>query len=87
MPIAIAGRGPRVQALAAAEADWIVLSAEAPGVASDAAHRLRANGCQGRCGPRTSRTAPEQRRRVLGHFSYMALDGAAAGYPGACRPH
>ena len=77
VPIAIAGRGPRVQALAAAEADWIVLSAEAPATMPDAARRLRGNGCKVAWSAYLA-YAPEQRRRVLGHFSYMALDAPPA---------
>ncbi len=73
VPIAVAGRGPRVQALAAAEADWVILSAEPPASLSAAATRLRAAGAKVAWSAYLA-YAPEQRARVLGHFSYMALD-------------
>jgi 5,10-methylenetetrahydromethanopterin reductase len=77
VPIVIAGRGPRVQALAAAEADWVILSAEAPSSLPAAAERLRANGCKVAWSAYLA-YGPEQRERVLGHFSYMALDAPPA---------
>jgi 5,10-methylenetetrahydromethanopterin reductase len=77
VPIALAGRGPRVQALAAAEADWVILSAEAPATLPAAAARLRANGAKVAWSAYLA-YAPEERRRVLGHFSYMALDAPPA---------
>jgi alkanesulfonate monooxygenase SsuD/methylene tetrahydromethanopterin reductase-like flavin-dependent oxidoreductase (luciferase family) len=43
----------------------------------DAARRLRGNGCKVAWSAYLA-YAPEQRRRVLGHFSYMALDAPAA---------
>ena len=73
VPIAIAGRGPRVQALAAAEADWIVLSAEAPATLPARPERLRANGGKVAWSVYLA-YGPEERSRVLGHFLYMALD-------------
>ena len=77
VPIALAGRGPRVQALAAREADWVILSAEAPASLPDAAARLRANGAKVAWSAYLAYGA-EQRARVLGHFSYMALDAPLA---------
>jgi 5,10-methylenetetrahydromethanopterin reductase len=77
VPIALAGRGPRVQALAAAEADWVILSAEAPATLPAAADRLRANGAKVAWSAYLA-YAPDERRRVLGHFSYMALDAPPA---------
>ena len=73
VPIALAGRGPRVQELAAAEADWVILSAEAPASLPAAATRLRASGARIAWSAYLA-YAPDERRRVLGHFSYMALD-------------
>jgi 5,10-methylenetetrahydromethanopterin reductase len=83
VPIALAGRGPRVQALAAERADWVILSAEPVARLAETASRLRAHGA------RLAWSAylaydEDQRQRVLGHFSYMALDAppevrAAAG--------
>jgi len=77
VPIALAGRGPRVQALAAAEADWVVLSAEAPATLPAAAERLRSSGAKVAWSAYLA-YEPEQRQRVLGHFSYMALDAPLA---------
>ncbi len=73
VPIAIAGRGPRVQALAAAEADWVILSAEPPASLPKAADRLRAAGAKVAWSAYLA-YSPDERARVLGHFSYMALD-------------
>ena len=73
VPIALAGRGPRVQALAAAEADWVILSAESPVSLPAAAARLRTAGAKVAWSAYLA-YGPEQRPRVLGHFSYMALD-------------
>ncbi len=77
VPLAMAGRGPRVQHLAATIADWVLLSAKAVSELPAAAERIR--------GARPGRPAgiawssymaydPEQRRRVLPHFTYMAVD-------------
>ncbi|HTN79773.1 MAG TPA: LLM class flavin-dependent oxidoreductase [Acidimicrobiales bacterium] len=77
VPIAVAGRGPRVQALAAREADWVILSAEPPASLPAAATRLRADGAKVAWSAYLAYSA-EQRSRVLGHFSYMALDAPPA---------
>ncbi|HMK10134.1 MAG TPA: LLM class flavin-dependent oxidoreductase, partial [Acidimicrobiales bacterium] len=77
VPIAIAGRGPRVQALAAREADWVILSAEPPVSLPQAAARLRVNGAKVAWSAYLAYGA-EQRSRVLGHFSYMAIDAPPA---------
>jgi 5,10-methylenetetrahydromethanopterin reductase len=83
VPIAVAGRGPRVQALAADRADWVILSAEPLARLADSAARLRANGARLAWSAYLAYDAAE-RHKVLGHFSYMALDAppeirAAAG--------
>ena len=44
VPMAVAGRGPRVQALAAERADWVILSAEPLARLPATATRLRAHG-------------------------------------------
>jgi 5,10-methylenetetrahydromethanopterin reductase len=77
IPLAVAGRGPRVQALAAERADWVILSAEPLDRLPETAVRLRAHGA------RLAWSAylaydDRARRRVLGHFSYMALDAPPA---------
>jgi 5,10-methylenetetrahydromethanopterin reductase len=73
IPLAIAGRGPRVQALAAERADWVILSAEPVARLGDSAARLRAHGARLAWSAYLAYDADE-RRKVLGHFSYMALD-------------
>ena len=83
MPIAVAGRGPRVQRLAAEQADWVILSAEPLASLAATAQRLRAHGARLAWSAYLAYDADE-RRKVLGHFSYMALDAppeirAAAG--------
>ncbi len=77
VPIALAGRGPRVKAFATAEADWIILSAEPPSSLPAAAARLRSSGAKLAWSAYLA-YAPEERQRVLGHFSYMALDAPPA---------
>ncbi len=83
VPLAVAGRGPRVQALAAERADWVILSAEPLARLPGTATRLRAHGARLAWSAYLAYDAV-QRRKVLGHFSYMALDAppeirAAAG--------
>ena len=83
VPVALAGRGPRVQALAAERADWVILSAEPIARLPETAGRLRANGARLAWSAYLAYDEGE-RRKVLGHFSYMALDAppeirAAAG--------
>ena len=73
MPIAVAGRGPRVQRLAAEQADWVILSAEPLATLTVTAQRLRAHGARLAWSAYLAYDG-EQRRKVLGHFSYMALD-------------
>jgi 5,10-methylenetetrahydromethanopterin reductase len=73
IPVAVAGRGPRVQALAAERADWVILSAEPIARLPETAARLRAHGARLAWSAYLAYDADE-RRKVLGHFSYMALD-------------
>jgi 5,10-methylenetetrahydromethanopterin reductase len=73
IPIAIAGRGPRVKALATSEADWIILSAEPPATLASASKQLRSEGAKLAWSAYLA-YAPKERSKVLGHFSYMALD-------------
>ncbi len=77
VPIAVAGRGPRVQRLAATDGDWVILSAkpvaELPAVAAE----VRSHG-----GARIAWSAylaydETERRKVLRHFAYMAVDAPA----------
>ena len=77
VPMAVAGRGPRVQRFAAAEADWVILSAKALADLPVAAAAIRGAG-----GARIAWSAylaydGTERRRALRHFAYMALDAPA----------
>jgi len=74
VPVAIAGRGPRVQALAAAEADWVILSGKALTQIPEAAGRIRAGGSAGVIWSAYLAYDDVERARALRHFSYMALD-------------
>ncbi len=73
VPMAVAGRGPRVKAFATVEADWIILSAEPPSSLPTAAAELRRSGAKLVWSGYLA-YAPAERAKVLGHFSYMALD-------------
>ena len=74
VPMAVAGRGPRVQRFAATEADWVILSAAAPADLPETAARIRGAG-QARIAWSAYLAYDEtERRRALRHFSYMALD-------------
>ena len=74
VPTAIAGRGPRVQALGASEADWVILSGKALTEVPDAAGRIRAAGTAGVIWSAYLAYNDTERARALRHFSYMALD-------------
>ena len=75
IPIAIAGRGPRVKALATSEADWIILSAEPPATLPSASKAAAVTGRQARV-VRLSRLrpegAPEGARALLVHGARRA---------------
>jgi 5,10-methylenetetrahydromethanopterin reductase len=84
VPIAVAGRGPRVQALAAAAADWVILSAKPLAHLAAERARIRAAGTARVAWSAYLAYSDEERARVLRHFSYMAVDAppdirAAAG--------
>jgi 5,10-methylenetetrahydromethanopterin reductase len=80
IPIAVAGRGPRVERLAAERADWILLAGRAIALVSGLAHELRAIG-QARRGrpaaiawnPSAAWTEPMV-AEMRGHLAYMAVD-------------
>ena len=44
IPLAMAGRGPKAQALAAEKADWVILSAKAPADLPETAARIHGSG-------------------------------------------
>ncbi len=84
VPVALAGRGPRVQQLAASHADWVIFSGKARRDLEAEAARVRSQG--GASIVWSAYLAPDARQRalVLRHFSYMAVDAppdirAAAG--------
>ncbi len=75
VPMAIAGRGPRVQALAAAEAEWVILSAKPLAHLGTEATRIRAAaGAAKIAWSAYIAWSDSERARVLRHFSYMAID-------------
>lgn len=74
IPIVIAGRGPRVQALGASRADWVILSGKALSEIPDAAARIRSAGHAGIIWSAYLAYNDIERGRALRHFSYIALD-------------
>jgi 5,10-methylenetetrahydromethanopterin reductase len=74
IPLAMAGRGPRTQALAAEHADWVILSAAMVKDLPATAARLRGPGHARVAWSAYLAFSPEDRRRVLHHFTYMAID-------------
>ena len=74
VPMAIAGRGPRVQRLAAEHADWVILSAKGVDEMSATAAFIRATGSAKIGWSAYLAYDAVERARVLRHFSYMAVD-------------
>ena len=74
VPIAIAGRGPRVQRLAAERADWVILSAKGADEMPATATAIRAAGSAKIGWSAYLAYDAAERARVLRHFSYMAVD-------------
>ena len=77
MPIAVAGRGPRVQRLAAEHSDCVILSAAPHAELPAVAERIRAQGSARIAWSAYLAYNETERRRVLPHFSYMAVDAPA----------
>ena len=77
VPIAVAGRGPRVQRLAAEHSDWVILSAAPPADLPAVAERIRSRGSAQIAWSAYLAYNDTERRRVLPHFSYMAVDAPA----------
>ncbi len=73
VPMAVAGRGPRVQQFAAAEADWVILSAKALAELPEAAVAIRQGAARIAWSAYLAYDQTE-RQRALRHFAYMALD-------------
>ena len=78
VPMAVAGRGPRVQRFAATEADWVILSAKAPADLPETAATIRSAGRARIAWSAYLAYDETERRRALRHFSYMALDAPEA---------
>lgn len=74
VPLALAGRGPRTQALAAERADWVVLTAKPLADLPEEAIRIRAGGNAKIAWSAYLAYSEADRRQVLAHFSYMAVD-------------
>ena len=84
VPLAVAGRGPRVQRLAAEHADCIILSAAAPADLPAVSVRVRASGSAQIAWSAYIAYNRIERQGVLRHFTYIAVDAplevrAAAG--------
>ena len=77
VPIAVAGRGPRVQRLAAEHSDCVILSAAPPADLPAFAARIRSAGSAQIAWSAYLAYNDTERRRVLPHFSYMAVDAPA----------
>ena len=73
-PIAVAGRGPRVQRLAAEHSDCVILSAAPPAELPAVAERIRTSGSARIAWSAYLAYNETERHRVLPHFSYMAVD-------------
>ncbi len=84
VPLALAGRGKRTQALAAERGDWVILTAKPLAELPREAQRIRAAGNAKIAWSAYMAFSEEERSLVLAHFSYMAVDAppdirAAAG--------
>ena len=77
VPMAVAGRGPRVQRFAAAEADWVIFSAKALADLPEAATSVRNAGNARIAWSAYLAYDDTERHRALRHFAYMALDAPA----------
>ena len=77
VPVAVAGRGPRVQRLAAEKGDCVILSAVAPADLPEVAAVIRSRGSARIAWSAYLAYSRVERRRVLRHFTYMALDAPA----------
>ena len=74
VPIAVAGRGPRVQRLGAEYGDWVILSAKSVAELPAVAAEVRSRGSARIAWSAYLAYSDLERRRVLRHFSYMAVD-------------
>lgn len=74
VPLAIAGRGPKVQELAARCADWVIFSAKPVAHLAEESRRVREAGSARIAWSAYIAWDQAERSRVLRHFSYMAVD-------------
>ncbi len=74
VPVAVAGRGPRVQHLAATRADWVILSAKPLADLPAVTAEIRSRGSARIAWSAYLAYDALERKRVLRHFSYMAVD-------------
>ncbi len=77
VPIAVAGRGPRVGEFAAAHSDWVILSAKALADLPESAAEIRIRGSARVAWSAYLAYDELERRRALRHFAYMAIDAPA----------
>ena len=84
MPLALAGRGPRVERLAAERADWVLLAGRAVHTVPELIGRLRRNARAVRRRPPAIAWNPvaawtePMRATLRAHLAYMAVDMPAA---------
>jgi 5,10-methylenetetrahydromethanopterin reductase len=79
LPIATAGRGPRVERLGATRADWILLSGKALDSVAPACVRIREAGAAASNAPRVAWSSyigwdPPMLDEIRPHFTYIATD-------------
>jgi 5,10-methylenetetrahydromethanopterin reductase len=74
LPLAIAGRGPRVERLAAQRADWVLLAGRAVDGLPELASRLRALGRASIAWNPVAAWTEPLREELRAHLAYMAVD-------------
>jgi 5,10-methylenetetrahydromethanopterin reductase len=79
LPIATAGRGPRVERLGATRADWILLSGKALEAVAPTCARIREAGAAAGNAPRVAWSSyigwdPDMLDEIRPHFTYIATD-------------
>lgn len=76
LPLAVAGRGPRVERLAAERADWTILAGKVIDDVAEVVARLRArgDGAPSVIWNPSAAWRPEHRDEIRWHFSYMTID-------------
>jgi 5,10-methylenetetrahydromethanopterin reductase len=79
LPIATAGRGPRVERLGATRADWILMSGKALEAVAPTCARIREAGAAAGNAPRVAWSSyigwdPDMLDEIRPHFTYIATD-------------